>query len=103
MSDEERRKAKRVGVVLEATWEGQTGRYEARVSDISRDGCYLDTIGEASSGDAVRISVRLPDGNWVTLSGVVAHQLPNMGFGISFKDLSDEQRRMIDEMVENAP
>ncbi|MBD0326701.1 MAG: PilZ domain-containing protein, partial [Pyrinomonadaceae bacterium] len=39
---EERREEERVPVSLEVAWEGGSGRHQARVSDISLGGCYLD-------------------------------------------------------------
>ncbi len=102
MAYDEKRKSKRVAIVLEATWEGQAGHYEARVSDVSRDGCYLDTIGEAALGDLVQINVRLPNGNWLPLSGVVAHRQQNLGFGITFTNLSEEQGRLIEHLIDAA-
>ena len=102
MADDERRKSKRISIVLEATWVGQAGRYEARLSDISHDGCYLDTIGRAALGDLVNINVRLPDGNWVALSGVVAHRQQNVGFGITFTNLSEERRQLINQLIDAA-
>jgi hypothetical protein len=102
MANEEKRKSKRVAIVLEATWEGQTGSYEARVSDISRDGCYLDTISQAALGDLVHINVRLPDGNWLALSGVVVHRRQNLGFGITFTNLSEEQCQSINQHIDAA-
>lgn len=103
MANDEKRKTKRVPLTLEATWEGgDAGRHEARVSDISRGGCYLDTIRRAALGDVVRLSLRLPDGNWLTVSGIVVYLQLYIGFAISFTNLSEEQRQLINPLIDAA-
>jgi hypothetical protein len=51
----ERRGDERARVSLEAWWEGMSGRHEARVSDISMGGCFIDTQGVAESGELDRL------------------------------------------------
>jgi hypothetical protein len=48
----------------------------------------------------VNINVRLPDGNWLALSGVVVHRQQNVGFGITFTNLSEEQRKLINQLID---
>jgi hypothetical protein len=102
MDNEEKRRADRIAVALEATWNGEAGLREARVSDISPTGCYVDTIGQAALGDVVDIKVRLPNGDWVTLSGIVVHLHVHLGFGISFTRLSEEQRKSVNQLIDAA-
>ena len=102
MANEEKRRADRIAVVLEATWDGGSGLREARVSDIAPGGCFVDTIGQAALGEVVHINVRLPSGDWLTLSGIVVHLNLHMGFGISFTNLSEEQRQSINQLIHAA-
>ncbi len=99
MTNDDRRKANRGTIILEATWEGDAGRHGARVSDMSMGGCYLDTIGQVEVGEILNINVQLPEGEWITLRGTVAHLHPNLGFGIRFDDLSDDQRKLVTRLI----
>lgn len=90
MSD--RRSEKRWDVCLDAVWEGKSGNHIARVTDLSEGGCYVDSLGEAQIGEVLSFKLQLPDGQWLELSGEVAHQTPPLGFGLKFVILSDEQR-----------
>ena len=89
MSD--RRREDRLDVCLDAMWDGNSGNYTARVTDLSEGGCYLDTMGEALSGEIVSFKLQLPGADWLELTGEVAHQCPPMDFGLRFVDLTDEQ------------
>lgn len=89
MSD--RRREERLEVCLDVVWDGKSGNYTARVTDLSEGGCYLDTMGEAQSGEIVSFKLQLPGGDWVELTGEVVHQSPPMGFGLRFVDLTGDQ------------
>lgn len=102
MADEEKRKTDRIPVVLEATWDGEAGLREARVSDIGPSGCYVDTMGQAALGEVVHINLRLPSGDWLTLSGTVVHLHVHMGFGVRFTELSEEQRQSLNQLISAA-
>ena len=98
--NDERRQEPRVPVSLEAHWEGMSGRYEARISDISTRGCFLESPGHVVAGERVAFTIRLPTGEWLRLRGEVMFKDPFMGFGISFVELSDEQRTLLTNLVE---
>ena len=42
-------------------------------------------------GEVLNVTLRLPNGDSLKLKGTVAHQMPPIGFGIRFVDLSSEQ------------
>jgi hypothetical protein len=102
MSD--RRSEKRLDVCLDAVWDGKSGNYSARVTDLSEGGCYIDTLGEATTGEVLRLKLQLPDGEWVDLTGEVAHQNPPLGFGMKFIELSSDQLETLRSIIshENA-
>ncbi|HEV2915385.1 MAG TPA: PilZ domain-containing protein [Pyrinomonadaceae bacterium] len=96
MSDE-RRDEERIPLSLEVRWEGVSR--SARLSDISVDGCYIDTIAASVSvGEVISFEVRLPDGEWLPLRGEVTHTMPNIGFGLCFTFLTDEEQRLIAQL-----
>lgn len=98
MSDE-RRRHRRVPALFEVVWEGAAGRYEARTSDLSEGGCFVDTIGQASPGDEIAFRLLLPAGGWLELRGEVTYHCPNAGFGVRFTAVPDEDRRRLAWLV----
>lgn len=105
MSD--RRTEKRWEVCLDAVWDGKSGNHTARVTDLSEGGCYVDTLGEAQTGEILNFKLLLPSGDWFALCGEVAHKSPPLGFGMRFVDLTDEQieklRSLIDQAATDSP
>ena len=97
MSD--RRTEKRWDVCLDAVWDGKSGNYQARVTDLSEGGCYVDTMGEAKVGEVLAFKLQLPEGGWLELTGEVAHQKPPLGFGLRFINLTDEQNEKLRSML----
>ena len=95
----EKRKHSRVPVLLDVLWERAKGKHEARTSDISLGGCFIDTNGDVTVGETIGFSLRLPTGEWIELQGEVRWELPGSGFGIKFKDLSDESQKEIAAFV----
>jgi hypothetical protein len=87
----ERRNEKRLEVCLDAVWDGNSGNHPARVTDLSEGGCYIDSLGESQVGEVLNLKLQLQNGDWLELLGEVAHQMPPMGFGVRFVDLTSEQ------------
>ena len=98
MSD--RRTEQRRDVCLDAVWNGKSGNYTARVTDLSEGGCYVDTMGEAQVNEVITFRLQLPDGEWLELSGEVAHQTPPLGFGLRFVNLTDQQHEKLRSLLQ---
>ncbi|MGH9880887.1 MAG: PilZ domain-containing protein [Pyrinomonadaceae bacterium] len=99
MSDE-RRNYRRVPVLVEVYWEGKTGRYEARTSDLSSGGCFIDTVGQVTEGERLKFQLQLPNGEWMEAEGEVTYAYSNIGFGVRFTEaLSESDRKKIDWIV----
>lgn len=98
MSD--RRTEKRCDVCLDAVWDGKSGNYDARITDLSEGGCYVDSLGEAQVGEVLVFKLQTPDGEWLELTGKVAHQTPPLGFGLRFIDLTDEQHERLRTLLD---
>lgn len=99
MSD--RREEKRIEVCLDAVWDGTMGKYTARVTDLSEGGCYIDSLCEAYVGEVIRFNMQLPDGEWLELTGEIAHHVPQFGFGVRFLNLSDSDRQKLLTILSN--
>jgi hypothetical protein len=96
----ERRSGHRWDVVLDAIWDGTSGNYTARITDLSDGGCYMDSLGDVSLGEPVNLKLQLPGGEWLELSGEVAHHTPPVGFGVRFLDLSEDQLKRLRAFIE---
>jgi PilZ domain len=97
----DRRSSPRYSLVLSAqvTEFASGARFSARTSDLSRDGCYIDTLNPLSVGSVVL--VRLSQGNDIFESrGKVVYVSPRLGMGIAFsKDLASNQLTILDSWL----
>jgi hypothetical protein len=93
------RQHERVSVSLEAVLEFGTAKNNARVSDISRGGCFFDSLYSTAEGDVLVFSLKGPGGDWMQLSGTVVHYFPGIGFGLRFLPLTEEQRNFVFRII----
>ncbi len=96
----ERRADPRANLSLEVRWEGLSGKHEARISDISIGGCFIDTSGAATVGELIVFEIKMPSGEWFELRGKVAFYQPNIGFSLSFSYIAEEERRAIAQLID---
>ena len=97
MSDE-KRSDKRITVNLVVKWDWLSGSYEAKLEDISKSGCFINTTGQVDLDETVSLQVLLPSGEWLPLTGTVATYQPGIGFGVMFTSLTDEQTRIVEKL-----
>ncbi len=89
-----------VTVSLEVVWQGSSGKQDARMSEISMDGCFIDTREQGRAmGDLVEFKAHLPSGPWVSLQGELVKEDYPMGFGLRFKGLTDGDKRLLAQVV----
>ena len=96
----ERRTQARFNVCLDVCWQASATHRNARVADISERGCYVDTILEVTEGENLSLKIRMPDSEWFEVEGVVTHHWPQLGFGVQFVTLTEEQVRRIQGLIE---
>lgn len=85
-----------VTVSLDVVWQGSSGKQDARMSEISMDGCFIDSrVQGRALGDVVEFKVHLPSGPWVSLQGELVNEDYPIGFGLRFRGLSDGDKRML--------
>lgn len=97
MSD--RRREKRWDVCLDAVWDGRSGNFTARVTDLSEGGCYIDSLNQTNVGEILHLKLQLPNGDLLELTGEVAHQAPPLGFGLRFIELTDDQLNNLRSLI----
>jgi hypothetical protein len=93
------RKHERVTFFTEVSLEFASGRREARISDLSEGGCFVESIAAVRPGERVRLTIMMLDGAEVPAAGEITYTFDGMGFGLSFTDLSDDSHRRIAEFV----
>lgn len=59
-------------------------RISARTSDLSRTGCYIDTLKPFPSGSMLRVKLS-HEGEGFEVHGTVRYVSPGMGMGIQFE------------------
>lgn len=84
-----------LGIVLESA----SGKRDARISDISMGGCFVDSITQMSEGETAVFQVHLPMGLWVQLYGEVVYLSPGFGFGLRFTRLAEEERILLEQVI----
>jgi hypothetical protein len=82
---ENRRIAPRVPLIVavEVVEVNSGTRLAARTSDVSRTGCYIDTLNPTPDGTAVRVKLS-HGGEEVDLPAKVVYVSPRLGMGVQF-------------------
>lgn len=93
--EKERREDTRVCLELEVRWEGRAGKYLALTGDIARGGCFIASTQMVPVGDRFIFELKTPTGRWMRLFGEVIYQLPDIGFGVRFKLLTEMDRESL--------
>ena len=93
------RKEDRYQFLREVELEFSSGKRIARISDISRGGCYIDSIAIVPVGESVSINIATPSGIAMRFNGKIAYILEGFGFGIEFTDLTDEKREFLNMIL----
>lgn len=96
---DERRRYRRKKVVLEATWESVSKRHEARVDDVSMNGCFVNTYGQVTIGEQVEVKILRRSGEWLSLNGHVVTYQQGVGFGFAFAELSPEKQMALEVLI----
>jgi CheY-like chemotaxis protein len=100
MTDSPSEEYEPVTVSLDVVWQGSSGKQDARMSEISMDGCFIDSrVAGRALRDIVEFKVHLPDGPWVSLQGELVNEDYPMGFGLRFRGLTDGDKRLLAQVV----
>ena len=97
--DAEKRDNERQQFLSEIVLEFASGKREARISDISLGGCYVDSIATVAEGEPISLVISILTGESMRLTGEVAYLLPGFGFGIRFTDLTEERTDFLERFM----
>jgi hypothetical protein len=96
----ERRSVRRYpfGAAVEITDLGSGDRRSARTSDLSLDGCYIDTLDPFPRGTLVHLQIFCPQGVFETRGRVISS---HAGFwmGVGFSEMTPDQRPMLEGLL----
>ncbi len=98
-TDNEKRTHERKQFFAEAALEFSSGKYEARISEISLGGCYVDSIASVVEGEAIALTIAIGSGESQRFTGEVAYVLTGFGFGVRFTDLDEEKTSFLQKLV----
>jgi len=99
MEDRRQHKRHALSATAEVVDMASGARLNTRVADMNKGGCYLDMLNPLPIGFNVRVRIR-SDGAELTCVAVVRDSQPGMGMGVSFKDLDDAQKALIERWIE---
>jgi CheY-like chemotaxis protein len=88
-----------VNVSLDVVWQGTSGKFDARMSEISLNGCFIDSMGQEIMGEIITFKVHLTTGHWITLQGEVVYQEYPIGFEVKFTNLMPENRQLLTQVI----
>ena len=84
-------------------WSGKSGEHDACISNVSLEGCFLNTQGKAEIGELVSFKAHLPTDELIELRGKVVHKQERpIGFGLRFEELSPTEQMFIKLLIADA-
>jgi hypothetical protein len=101
---QDKRSANRVAFIaaVEVTEVATGTRLSARTSDLSRTGCYIDTLNPTPSKTVVRVRLT-HNGEALDVPGRIVYVSPGLGMGVRFDDdLLPAQLNVLDRWVSAA-
>lgn len=77
-------------------------RLSGRVTEMSRKGCYVDTLNTLPVGTVLSLEVSCDRGKFVA-KGTIIYAHPGIGMGIAFLDSTEEQLMVLDSWLSVLP
>jgi PilZ domain len=90
----ERRKNKRVVFYADADY-----GYNGRITDISVDGAFVDTMTPLPEKSLINIKFKLPKSKEIMLKAIVTNTMHGMGMGIKFINMKAEERKILLDFI----
>jgi Tfp pilus assembly protein PilZ len=93
------RQHERTSYLTEITLESASGKRQARISDISSGGCFVDTLTNVREGEEILMTGTFPDGSGLNVRGRVAYVMNGFGFGVSFTEIENGSELALKKMT----
>lgn len=96
----DRRNAPRYPLILtaEVTELSSGAVLHARTSDVSRTGCYIDTLNPTPAGTEIRLRLKLEQEVFETRARVM-YVSQGLGMGLMFQDTATDQLAILDRWL----
>jgi hypothetical protein len=103
MNAEPGERRQRVVHYFDCTWVSQWGPIQARLSNISPTGCYVDSrFTVPALGEIVENITVTPNGEHpLVLHGTVIDSMRGIGFAVRFAQLEDEARERLSALLQS--
>jgi len=104
MDQQERRGSPRVPKIVEIQFSSNSPPIAARITDVSENGIFIDTINPLQAGDHVKFKFSLsdvPSEKPIEGEGTVVWNQQMVGMGIEFSQLSEENREQLKDFIKN--
>ena len=97
------REVKRIAVSIPVAWDVTPQCLRAgTITSLSIKGCLIETdLGQPLEGKTLFLRFAVPGGKEMLLHGEVLYYLRRVGFGMEFRELSEEDKKRLQELVEN--
>jgi Tfp pilus assembly protein PilZ len=96
------RQHERNSYLTEITLESASGKRQARLSDVSDGGCFIDTLTNVREGEEVSMTTTLSSGHELNVKGRVAYVMQGFGFGVSFTEIDSASESTLRKMISAA-
>jgi hypothetical protein len=77
-------------------------RVASRVSELSRNGCYLDMMNPFPVNTMIRLKVWKEETNVIQTKGRIVYSQPNVGAGVVFVDLEEKYVSLLEAWLKQA-
>jgi hypothetical protein len=103
-SDRMQRKAPRYTIVATAELTDTTHamKHSGRVTDLSRNGCYVDVMNTLPAGTLLNVKIICNEGTFVT-EGKIVYVQERIGMGVAFLDPPKDQLEILDSWIAKLP
>jgi hypothetical protein len=97
---QERRRAHRVKVNLQARWEGDLGQQQANVTSLSKTGCFMLSGGQVRLRELIRVEVSLGEEEAIFMWGAVVEVAEEIGFALHFTSTEERDQARLEEFLQ---
>ena len=95
----DRRDEERYSVTQDVFWQGESGRSQGTISDVNWSGCLILAGDKVKKGEKIHVFLPVRGGTRVQISGTVTNFTEEIGFGLKFDDLSEDQWQAINDLI----
>ena len=102
MEQSERRKFPRLEKIIEIQYSSNSPRFQARITDMSEEGVFIDTLNPLEEGTMVQFKFTIsdsPNDPAIQGEGKVIWNQNTVGMGIEFSQLDEKDRGRIRDFV----